>query len=158
MNCARGWRTPRTPEEPPCQTSAGIPASGSPPEDTGRISWTVLLLLQRRLRGPHSPRRQQAQKHRPGTARVSSGGESAATEGGGSLPQGGSSGVRGRSPCVCESINRTSNQSEQCVEPPHHLGAPSRPSTTRSRKQRGRNGSARESATAIYGLRLSVQS
>ena len=118
---------PRTPA-PSCGTSASIPAVGSPPEATGPVSWTVLLMGQllcahgaphhRRFRsrvsnpcstsrhGLKNPCygevRNRARIEAPTrTVRVPSGGEPSA----GMLaevPQD-AAGVRGRSPCVWNS-------------------------------------------------------
>src|SRR5438045_9648814 len=42
LSQTQGLAAPAPPLHP-CQTSAGIHAGGSPPEDTGHVSWTVLL-------------------------------------------------------------------------------------------------------------------
>src|SRR3954468_4324489 len=122
---------------PPLQS---LRARGSPPGKTPEPPWSVLLGLlvfsvdvDRASGTPGSRSTVQL------TCPVSSGGESAITEGRGSLPQGGSSGVRGRSPCVCNLNVRTSNQSEERIQPPEHSRAPLRPSTTRKREHRGRH-------------------
>src|SRR3954447_22132083 len=115
-----GGVPPAPPQSLHARTSAGIPAGGSPPEDTGPVSWTVLLLLQRRLRGPHPPRRQPSAEAPTGNG---SGVFRRGVRDQGGWPKAAARrllGVRGRSPCVCEPINRASDQSEQRIEPPHH--------------------------------------
>src|SRR4051812_36379332 len=93
---------------------ASVPAA-PPRKKPGRGSWARLLLAGCHSRDPIHREHEQAAEAPTRAVRVSSGGEPSA----GRLTESAARrllGVRGRSPCVCKSENRATNQSEQRID------------------------------------------